>query len=375
MIQQLLGRQFPEHVFEPFKMFEGESVLVTGAGGSIGTELCLQLIALAPDTIILYEMSELALYQIDRLLRAKKLKNTRIVPMLGNLSSTNDIYHILKTFNVHVIIHAAAYKHVPMVEYNPIISMLNNVGCTRNLVDAARDANVPFLMTISTDKAVNPTNLMGASKRIAEYVTLAGQNHHYTVVRFGNVLWSNGSVLPLFEEQIKNGQPVTITDPNVTRYFMSIPEAVHLTLQSFWLNEGKICVFDMGEPVNIEWLAKNLAQQLALPITIEYIGLRPGEKLYEELTLGEGLQPTKHPNIKVAKEHQPSYEDVSKIVSQILHCCKRNDVGGLRTYLQTVVPGYTPSCGIVDPLWLEEHVVKAQDSLDDCYARLPVEGV
>lgn len=365
VVQHLLGRSYKKNRLNVLPFVEDRVVLVTGAGGSIGSELCLQLIAMQPKTLILYEMSEYALYQIDRRLRDLDL-GAKIVPIMGNLTSLAQLVRLLQVYEVKTIYHAAAYKHVPLVERNPIVGLENNVWGAKTLVDAAREIGVPNLILVSTDKAVNPTNVMGASKRLAEYIALSSQSP-YKVVRFGNVLWSTGSVLPLFYEQLRAGRAVTITHRDVSRYFMSIDEAVDLILQSTVL-EHPICVLDMGESVKIEDIAYRLAALMKVTgIQVKYIGLRPGEKLHEELTLGEELQKTEHPNIKYAQESQPNYEEVSGWLRQIKILCNKGDVGGLRVLLSKIIPGYNPSCGIVDDIWIEENVVKARMDLDDCY--------
>lgn len=374
MIQKLLGRQPDMNFLDVCPFVTGRTVMVTGAGGSIGSVLCRKLIEMKPKRLILYEMSEFALYQIDHSLQAFK-NGCKVVPILGNLSSPAKLQRLLQILEVETIYHAAAYKHVPLVERNPVIGLENNVHSAKVLVDAARECGVKNLVLVSTDKAVNPTNVMGASKRLAEYVALCGAQP-YKVVRFGNVLWSNGSVLPLFYSQLSSGKNVTITHAEVTRYFMSIGEAVDLILQSTALPHP-ICVLDMGVPVVIEEVATRLAELMGLKdkMRIDYIGLRPGEKLHEELTLGECLQETTHPYIKSAVERTPSYEEVSAWLRELMILCNREDVGAIRLLLQKAVPGYEPSCGIVDAVWLQEHVVRGEQDLDDCYAIQGVGGL
>lgn len=368
MIQQLLGRRPEMDVLDVRPYVTDRTVMVTGAGGSIGSVLCQRLLEMQPSKLILYEMSEFELYKIDQKLTKEKTA-CHVIPILGNLSSLAKMQRLMTVLGVDTIYHAAAYKHVPLVERNPIVGLENNVNSAKVLVDAARECGVQNLVLVSTDKAVNPTNVMGASKRLAEYIALCGCRP-YKVVRFGNVLWSNGSVLPLFYDQLRNSNSVTITHPDVTRYFMSIGEAVDLILQSTAL-PNQICVLDMGSPVRIEDIALRLADLLKIdnPIAVEYIGLRPGEKLHEELTLGECLQETEHPYIKSATEYRPSYEEVSGWLRQMNLLCSQEDIGALRVFLQKVVPGYLPSCGIVDAVWLQEYVVKGEQELDDCYAR------
>lgn len=364
VISELLKKERKLFFFPLHTAIKDRSILVTGAGGSIGTELSLQLIAESPRLLILYEASEYALYQIHQ--QIAKYDTTKVIPILGNLSSTELLQKMLAAFQVDMIFHAAAYKHVPLVEQNPIAGIRNNVFGTKNLVEAARAAGVKEVVGVSTDKAVNPTNIMGATKRLAEYILLSGEKP-YKVVRFGNVLWSNGSVLPLFYRQLTQNEQVTITHSEVTRYFMSIEEAVALILQSLAIDE-KVCVLDMGEPVKIQDIACRMASLLNKVIDIRYIGLRPGEKLYEELFLGEKLAPTNHPLVQAANEPIPEFELLTAWLRQIDIFCEHFNLGQLRTFFQKIIPGYKPSCGIVDELWLEQYVYRAKETWSDCYA-------
>jgi FlaA1/EpsC-like NDP-sugar epimerase len=357
-IQNLLGRRLDKAMLT-LETVRERNILVTGAGGSIGRALADAVACLKPKTLVLYESSEFALYKIEQELR-QWVKGVRIVPVLGNLTHTEELVRLLGSFQIDKVYHAAAYKHVPMVERNPIAGLRNNLYATRNLVQACGLAGIKDMMMVSTDKAVRPTNVMGASKRLAEYVTLAAG---YRVVRFGNVLGSSGSVLPLFCNQLHAGKPVTITDKDVTRYFMSVNEAVGLILQSE-LTGGKISVFDMGVQVRIEDMARTLAAMMNKKLKIRYVGLRPGEKMYEELTLGENLQDTDHPHIKNAVEDVPTQSRLDDLLYSLMLACEGRDLGRIRVLLQENVPDYVPSCGIMDDVWLEENVINV-DLTDD----------
>lgn len=371
IIPALLGRPTPTKVFNPNQMFGGKIVLVTGAGGSIGSEVCVQLIASGVAKLLMVDHSEYNLYMIDsRLREAPHLSS--VVPLLGSAADPQFLSKVFRTFKVDAVVHAAAYKHVPMVERNPLIGMRNNFLGTDILAQCASDSHVPDFLLVSTDKAVNPTNVMGASKRLAEWACLSRNTTtdcrtKFRVVRFGNVMGSSGSVIPLFKTQLETSKAVTITHPDVTRYFMSVQEAVTLVLQSFGMGDG-IYVFDMGEPVNICQMAARLSKELGIEdYEIKFVGLRPGEKLYEELTLGDGLASTSHPSIK--KAHEPILEmpELKDIVRRVMEVFSNGNVGALRSLLQDIVPGYDPMCGIVDDVWLEENVYSAIDRIDDCF--------
>ncbi|MDN3715923.1 polysaccharide biosynthesis protein [Vibrio breoganii] len=336
-IEDLLGRDPVEPQQSLMEAnIKDKNVMVTGAGGSIGSELCRQIIKQQPKSIVLYEISEFALYQIDRELQhiVKKEKfNTKIYPLLGSVQNQERLTSVLKTFNVKTVYHAAAYKHVPLVEYNIVEGVQNNVFGTYITACSAISAKVDSFVLISTDKAVRPTNVMGASKRLAELSlqALATQKDCETIfsmVRFGNVLGSSGSVIPLFKKQIASGGPITVTDPQIVRYFMTIPEAAQLVIQAGAMSTGgDVFVLDMGEPVKIVNLAKNLVNLSGLEIkddnnplgdiAIEYSGLRPGEKLFEELLISEKVQQTSHKRILTANEISISLADFKIIYTKL----------------------------------------------------------
>jgi len=287
--------------------------MVTGAGGSIGSELCRQIIRHHPSCLVLFERNEFSLYRIEQELHQLVPKNDiPVVPMLGSVHHGKRVSNVCRTFAVQTIFHAAAYKHVPLVECNPIEAMFNNIMGTLQLAQAALDTGVERFVLISTDKAVRPTNVMGASKRCAELILQAlstqASSTVFCMVRFGNVLGSSGSVVPLFQQQIRDGGPITVTHPDITRYFMTIPEAASLVIQAGSLAKGgEVFVLDMGEPVRIADLATRMIHLCGLTvqdenhpkgdITIQYTGLRPGEKLYEELLIGDNVVGTGHPLI------------------------------------------------------------------------------
>jgi FlaA1/EpsC-like NDP-sugar epimerase len=344
-------------------------VLVTGAGGSIGSELCRQIIRLNPSALILYERSEHDLYLIEKeiLELAQKLhpgKSNRITPILASILDQKRMEAVCQAFGVETIYHTAAYKHVPMVEKNPSEAVRNNVLGTYRVAQAAINSGAETFVLISTDKAVRPTSTMGATKRFAEMILqqLALQkmsSTRFTMVRFGNVLGSSGSVIPLFREQIKNGGPVTVTDARVIRYFMTIPEAAQLVIQAGAMGEGgEVFVLDMGEPVKILDMAKRLIRLSGLEvkdedhpegdIEIVYTGLRPGEKLYEELLIGENNFPTPHPLIMAANEDSLSWEALSNYLVQFEQAIESNDVEKSRLLLVEAVKGFSPQCDVAD---------------------------
>ena len=379
-IEDLLGRdQVAPNTELLESCIKNKNILVTGAGGSIGSELCRQIIKLQPQCLILFEMSEYALYKIEYELRPiveSWLNKTTIIPLLGTVQSREDLQYILRTYSVDTIYHAAAYKHVPLVEHNIIEGIRNNIFGTLNAALAALNENVETFVLISTDKAVRPTNIMGASKRFAELILQAlarKQNEHignninkkiqFCMVRFGNVLGSSGSVVPLFREQIKKGGPVTVTHPDIIRYFMTIPEAAQLVLQAGSMGkDGEVFVLDMGEPVKIFDLARRMIHLSGLTlkdefnmdgdIEIKVTGLRPGEKLYEELLIGENATGTQHPRIMRAEESFIPYEDLHKIIVELESLIIENDVKRIIEILTETINEYTPETDIKDHLWI-----------------------
>jgi FlaA1/EpsC-like NDP-sugar epimerase len=342
-------------------LYRGRNVFVSGAGGSIGAELCRQIVACRPARLVLFEVSEVALYQIDRELHDMAASSgVEVVPVLGSVTDQRLCRATLVDHGIDIIFHAAAYKHVPLVEANPLAGIVNNVLGTRALADAAVAAGVARVVLISTDKAVRPTNVMGASKRMAEMViqdlSRRAPDTVFSMVRFGNVLGSSGSVVPLFAEQIARGGPVTLTHNEVTRYFMTVQEAVSLVLVagSFAGGErhrgGDVYVLDMGKPVRIRDLAERMihdagytvrdAQNPGGDIEILVTGLRPGEKLHEELLIGEGLLTTPHPRILRAREDCASELDMANALARLRIAIGQGDAAAALDVLDTVVEGY-----------------------------------
>ncbi len=370
-IDDLLGRESvaPNHILLG-KNITDKVVLVSGAGGSIGSELCRQIMQLAPKELLLIEQSEFALYEIHQELHLK-IENTaiRLVPLLASVRDAERMREIMSTWKPDTVYHAAAYKHVPLVEHNPAEGIKNNVMGTLTIARAAAEHQVADFVLISTDKAVRPTNIMGASKRLAEMVLqgLAGNASatKFTMVRFGNVLGSSGSVVPKFRQQIRDGGPITLTHADVTRYFMTIPEAAQLVIQAGAMAKGgDVFVLDMGEPVKIMDLARRIIELSGLTvrdddnpdgdIEIEVTGLRPGEKLYEELLIGDNPQPTSHPRIMKAREDCLPWSELEQKLQALQMALDVNDVGVVRAMLQQVVSGYQPSGEIVDWVHLEQ---------------------
>lgn len=365
LIPKMLDRPEPQVVFDVSKL-GFKSVMVTGAGGSIGTEVAIQLADLDVPTLILFELSELALYNVEQAIRSMGYTG-KLVPVLGDVCNPRVLESVFRSFAVDTVIHAAAYKHVPLVERNPLGGVRNNFLGTDTLAECAVRCKVKSFLMVSTDKAVNPTNVMGASKRLAEWACLSrnGDGTVFRCVRFGNVMGSSGSVLPLFHRQLTTTRKVTVTHPDVSRFFMSVQEAVALVLQSMALPEG-IYVFDMGKPVKIAPMVERMADLMGVKdYTIQFVGLRPGEKLYEELTLEEKLHLTSHPQIMQANEE---VQCVKNTVFRAVQLIASGDTGGMRNLLQKMVPGYDPMCGIVDDVWLEINVLKALIKADDCFA-------
>ncbi|MGP9710920.1 polysaccharide biosynthesis protein [Psychrobacter sp. AOP29-E1-7] len=336
-------------------------VLVTGAGGSIGSELCRQVIKNKPKCLVLYELSEFALYSIHQELTIKQAntpayQDIKIVAVIGNVTNESNLLRILNLYNIQTVYHAAAYKHVPMVEHNPFEGVINNTKGTYHCARAAIAANVETFVLISTDKAVRPTNVMGASKRLAELVCQAlSQTDSQTcisMVRFGNVLGSSGSVVPLFTKQIEQGKPITVTHPDVTRYFMTIPEAANLVIQAGAMaSGGEVFVLDMGEPVKIVDLAHRMIhlsgfdiRDAAHPegdIEVIFTGLRAGEKLYEELIIGEdNIESTYHPLIMQAIEHSFPLDELESVLFELNEKQKEFDVPWLKQRFRQFVAGY-----------------------------------
>ncbi|MGK5062606.1 polysaccharide biosynthesis protein [Janthinobacterium sp. LB3P112] len=378
-IEDLLGRDAVEPDHELMAMcIIGKSVMVSGAGGSIGSELCRQILRQQPARLILLEMSEFALYSIEQELQAlrKSLRiEVELLPFLGSVLETEKCEKILRSFNVETVYHAAAYKHVPLVEHNPIDGIRNNALGTWSLAQAAVSARVKRFVLISTDKAVRPTNVMGSTKRMAELILQAfsrKQAHTcFCMVRFGNVLGSSGSVVPLFRKQIMAGGPITITHPEITRYFMTIPEAAQLVLQAGAMGAGgDVFVLDMGDPVKIVDLAKRMVHLSGLEvkseltpdgtIEIHHVGLRPGEKLYEELLIGENVEGTEHPLIMRAQESEIPWQQLEPMLNEMTQACNNFDHEQIRALLLRIVREYTPQCGIEDLLW------SVQDSQTTC---------
>jgi FlaA1/EpsC-like NDP-sugar epimerase len=325
----------------------GKVVLVTGAGGSIGSELCRQISQLGVQHLVILELNEYALYCISKELSTIR-PEIKITCLLGNVMDKGFVANICGKLEVNTIFHAAAYKHVPLVEENICAGVSNNIKGTLSVIQAAKEKKIERLMLISTDKAVRPTNVMGASKRICELLIQSAAEEHsssgpiFSMVRFGNVLGSSGSVIPLFHEQIEKGGPVTVTHPAVTRYFMTIPEAVQLVLQSTGMAVGgDVFLLDMGEPVRIADLARQMIELSGLrvkdrrtpdgDISIEFTGLRPGEKLYEELLISAHDQPTEHPLIRRAREPKGDNIDLDLIIEKMVNALDNWDE--IKTYL------------------------------------------
>ncbi|WP_420480425.1 polysaccharide biosynthesis protein [Stutzerimonas stutzeri] len=383
-IADLLGRDAvppQQALFE--RCIRGKVVMVTGAGGSIGSELCRQILLNKPKVLLLFEHSEFNLYSIhielERAIERASLP-IKLVPILGSIRNPERLVDVMRTWQVETIYHAAAYKHVPMVEHNVAEGVLNNVLGTMNTAQAAVQAGVANFVLISTDKAVRPTNVMGSTKRVAEMILQAlsretapvlfnadGAVHHvnktrFTMVRFGNVLGSSGSVIPRFYQQIRSGGPVTVTHPKITRYFMTIPEAAQLVIQAGSMGQGgDVFVLDMGQPVRIAELAEKLIHLSGLSvrseksphgdIAVEFTGLRPGEKLYEELLIGDNVSPTEHPMIMRADEEYFTWDVLRGVLTKLLKAVEQDDYPQVRVLLREVVSGYVPEGEIVDLIY------------------------
>ncbi|EGL56058.1 putative nucleoside-diphosphate sugar epimerase [Methylophaga aminisulfidivorans MP] len=367
-IADLLGREPVAPINELLsKNIAEKAVMVTGAGGSIGSELCRQIIHLSPSCLVLYEASEINLYQIERELAALAL-DIPVYSMLGSVLNQQRVEMVCRRFAVNTIYHAAAYKHVPIVERNTNEGIRNNVFGTLHCAQAAIDAEVETFVLISTDKAVRPTNTMGATKRFAELVLQAFAESktlynktRFTMVRFGNVLGSSGSVVPLFRDQIAKGGPVTVTDPEIIRYFMTIPEAAALVIQAGAMGKGgDVFVLDMGEPVKIVDLARRMIHLSGFTIRdnanpngdieIAYTGLRPGEKLYEELLIGDNVSATEHEKIMRAQESVIEWSTLVSIIRELELANKHDDSQKARAILLDTIDGFIPQCELSD--WL-----------------------
>ena len=350
------------------KNIESKVVMVTGAGGSIGSEISRQVFCNNPLMIILLDANEYALYSIKKELESSK-KEVEVITVLANVTNRKRMTEVCRTFNVDTVYHAAAYKHVPLVEENPFEAVTNNIYGTKVCVEAAIESEVETFVLISTDKAVRPTNIMGATKRFSELILQSLSSSTSTrmiMVRFGNVIGSSGSAIPLFQQQIKDGGPVTVTHPEVIRYFMSIPEAAELVIQAGAMGQGgDVFVLDMGEPVKIYELAKKLIKLSGMEvkdrdnpdgdIEIIFTGLRPGEKLYEELLIGGNVSTTEHKQILRAEEEFLSSEELEKYLNLLEKAEEEVDFVALRTILKDVVAGYTPEDEIVDVVYLKKN--------------------
>jgi FlaA1/EpsC-like NDP-sugar epimerase len=388
-IADLLGRDSVPPQDELLEhCIKDQSVLITGAGGSIGSELCRQILTLQPTTLLLYEHSEFNLYSILQELEQRIVRESlsvKLLPILGSVRNQEKLFDVMKTWRVNTVYHAAAYKHVPMVEHNIAEGVLNNVMGTLSAAQASLRANVANFVLISTDKAVRPTNVMGSTKRLAEMTlqalsseiapVLFGETSsvsrvnktRFTMVRFGNVLGSSGSVIPLFHKQIKSGGPLTVTHPKITRYFMSIPEAAQLVIQAGSMGlGGDVFVLDMGEPVRIVELAEKMVHLSGLSIrsdknlqgdiSIEFTGLRPGEKLYEELLIGDNVVTTPHPMIMSANEDYLPWDVLKARLTELLSAVEQDDYTRVRQLLRETVSGYSPDGEIVDWIYQQRRL-------------------
>lgn len=379
-IEDLLGRNViaPDRALID-KNIRGKVVMVTGAGGSIGSELCRQILKNGPSCLLLVEQNEFGLYaihgELEKTLATAENSDIRIIPFLASIRDGHRLRQIMEAWRPKTVYHAAAYKHVPLVEYNPVEGIRNNVLGTQTTAEVARDCGVEDFVLISTDKAVRPTNIMGASKRLAEMVLQAMdadrkpgvESTNFAMVRFGNVLGSSGSVVPLFRQQIRDGGPITLTHPDITRYFMTIPEASQLVIQAGAMSGGgDVFLLDMGEPVRIADLARRMVELSGLTvrdenepdgdIELEITGLRPGEKLYEELLIGDNPQATTHPRIMRAKEDFLPWAELSKRLAALESALDENDIPLARELLQKLVSGYAPSGEVVDLVFREREV-------------------
>ncbi|RBJ79150.1 polysaccharide biosynthesis protein [Pseudomonas sp. MWU12-2534b] len=390
-IADLLGRDsVPAQENLLAHCIKGKVVLVTGAGGSIGSELCRQILSSNPTTLILFDHSEFNLYSIFSELEQRVCRESRalkLFPFLGNVRNRDKLLTVMSDWSVDTVYHAAAYKHVPMVEHNIAEGILNNVIGTLNTAQAALEAGVANFVLISTDKAVRPTNVMGSTKRLAELTLQAlssesapvffedftnvshANKTRFTMVRFGNVLGSSGSVIPLFHKQISSGGPLTVTHPKITRYFMTIPEAAQLVIQAGSMGEGgDVFVLDMGKPVKIVELAEKMIHLSGFSvrseknpngdIAIQFTGLRPGEKLYEELLIGDKVSATDHPMIMKANEDFLPWDVLKLKLRDLLVAVNNDDYLDVRKLLRDTVSGYSPDGEIVDWVYQFHHSKK-----------------
>ncbi|GAB3003444.1 polysaccharide biosynthesis protein [Psychrosphaera aestuarii] len=386
-IEDLLGRDpvAPQQDLMSKNIYK-KVVLVSGAGGSIGSELCRQIISQKPEKLLLFELNEFSLYEIDKELKGLGLPEVEIISLIGSVQDKDRVDSILSTFTVDTIYHAAAYKHVPIVEHNVTEGIRNNVFGTLNLASAAITYKVQNFVLISTDKAVRPTNVMGASKRMAELVLQALAHDQsstvFCMVRFGNVLGSSGSVVPLFRQQIRNGGPVTITHMDITRYFMTIPEASQLVIQAGAMAVGgDVFVLDMGDSVKIVDLAKKMIRFSGLEvkdfknpngdIEIKCTGLRPGEKLYEELLIGDNVSGTEHKRILTAQEVMLPWSELEILINKLKEACLNSDQIMLRHILLEAPTAFRPKDDICDLVWRESNRELERAIAESYYDTLP----
>lgn len=389
-IEDLLGRDtVPPNPKLLGACITGQSVMVTGAAGSIGAELCRQIVRMNPARLVLLDTFEYGLYEIERELQEtlgnlEEPVDVDIVALLGSVCNSAQMENAISGFDLNTVYHAAAYKQVPMVEKNIVEGVQNNIFGTLVSACAAVQHNVSNFVFISTDKAVRPTNVMGATKRFAEQILQAmsqnGSDTKFSMVRFGNVLGSSGSVVPLFRSQIAQGGPVTVTHPEVTRYFMTVQEAAQLVIQAGSMARGgDVFVLDMHEPIKIVDLAKKMIHLMGYDvkdensyrgdIAIEYTGLRPGEKLYEELLIGESVTGTDHPKILRAEEEYLPWENLQSLIGRLEIACQELDLRDVRNILVEAVDGFDPGQDVSDPLWhVQEQVAEEPASAETAEA-------
>ena len=382
-IEDLLGRDpvSPDSAMVAASLFD-KNVLVTGAGGSIGSELCRQILRHRPAKLVLFEQSEFSLYSIERELQSiNQIESlgVELHAVLGNVAHRRRCVAVMQAFGIHTVYHAAAYKHVPLVEHNIIEGVQNNTFGTWHVAEAAIETGVERFVLVSTDKAVRPTNIMGASKRLAELVLqgLAERQTEtrFTMVRFGNVLGSSGSVVPLFRDQIRDGGPVTVTHPDIIRYFMTIPEASQLVLQAGSMGQGgEVFVLDMGEPVKIVDLARKMIHLMGLSektdenpdgdIELRFSGLRPGEKLFEELLIGDNPQGTSHPRIMMAREVSMPWTEVETLLKKLSLASQNFDCARIAELIREAPTGYAPNGEVADLVWCHSGPAEAKPDGD-----------